>query len=104
MEVTLGDGRRHRVGIREDGEHLLLFATVLRPSAAREIKNLAMRAWLRNREIQLIGFRIDTKERLIAEAIILKEGITKAEFHLYLDTLAIEADRFEYALTGEDRE
>jgi hypothetical protein len=104
VEVTLGEGRRHRVGIKEDGEYLLLFATVLRPSVARDINQLALRSWLRNREIQLIGFRIDAKERLIAEARILKEGMTKPEFQLYVDTLAIEADRFEYALTGEDRE
>lgn len=104
VEVSLGDDRKHRVGIREDGDHLLLSATVLKPSAAREIKNLSMRAWLRNREVQLIGFRIDAKDRLIGEARLLMEGVTKAEFHLYLDTLAIEADRLEYALTGEDRE
>jgi hypothetical protein len=104
VEVSLGDGRRHKVGIREDGQYLLLFATVLRPSAARDINNLALRSWLRNRELQLIGFRIDAKERLIAEARILKEGMSKSEFQLYLETLAIEADSFEYALTGEDRE
>jgi hypothetical protein len=40
----------------------------------------------------------------VGEAWIPKAGLTESEFQLYVRTLAIEADRFEYALTGRDSE
>jgi hypothetical protein len=41
---------------------------------------------------------------LIAEAWIPKAGLTAEEFQLYVRTVALESDRFEYVLTGKDVE
>ena len=62
------------------------------------------RIWKRNRATQLVGFRIDDRSRLVAEAWVLKIGVTPEEFQLYVRTVAKESDRFEFLLTGRDVE
>jgi hypothetical protein len=44
------------------------------------------------------------KDRLIAECHVPKHGLTEDEFQFYLRTIAIEADRLEFLLTGRDVE
>lgn len=68
------------------------------------LPDLPLKIWSRNRVVSLIGFRIDHRGRLVGEAWVPKVGITKSEFQLYLRTVAVEADRFEYTLTGRDSE
>ena len=86
----------------EDEFHLR--AIVVRQSIVDALPNLPLQIWVRNRAVSLVGFRIDHRRRLVAEAWVPKAGITESEFQLYLRTLAVEADRFEYALTGRDSE
>ena len=103
--VTFHDQRKHRVAVTDGDDDLLLQAVVARPSIVRDIGNaLSVTAWLRNRSVALVGFRIDEKERLICEAVVPKAGLTADEFQFHLRTVAVEADRFEYALTGRDAE
>jgi len=54
--------------------------------------------------MSLMGFRIDRRGRLVGEAWVPKAGLTGEEFQLYVRHLAVEADRFEYGLTGRDSE
>lgn len=46
----------------------------------------------------------DRRGRLVGEAWVPKAGLTGHEFQLYVRHLAVEADRFEYRLTGRDFE
>lgn len=102
--VSLGDNRKHKVTVLEEADAYRLVARVVRRSMASEWHDLALRAWLRNRETHLVGFRIGKEGHLIAEAKVPFPGLTQEEFRLCLETLAIEADRFEFALTGKDKE
>jgi hypothetical protein len=54
--------------------------------------------------MQLVGFRLDQKGRLVGEAWVPKAGLTRDEFLLYAKRVADECDLFEYHLTGKDRE
>lgn len=87
---------------RDDAYHFRAF--VVRQSVVSSLPDLPVQIWLRNRAISLVGFRIDRKGRLVGEAWLPKIGLTVDEFRLYLRTVAIECDRFEYILTGRDTE
>lgn len=103
--VSFHDGRRHRVTVSESAEEYRLHAVVARPATvARLGRELAVDVWLRNRAVSLVGFRHDSRGRLVCEAHVPKAELTAAEFQFYLRTIAIESDRFEYALTGQDIE
>jgi len=102
--ITFGNDRRHRVTIEEQVDEYILRAFVTRQSTVTALPDLPFQVWVRNRAISLVGFRIDHRSRLVGEAWVPKAGITDSEFQFYVRTLAIEADRFEYALTGRDSE
>ena len=101
--VHLGQ-RSHKVTVAERDESYEFSAVVVGASKARGISKLSLRAWLRNRAAPLVGFRVDQRERLVAEAWVPKAGLTADEFRLYARTVARESDRFEFELTGEDVE
>lgn len=102
--ITFRDERRHRVTVEEEDDEYVLRAFVVRQSTVDALPDLPLQIWVRNRAVSLVGFRIDHRRRLVGEAWVPKVGITESEFQLYLRTLAVEADRFEYALTGRDSE
>lgn len=104
IEVVLGDGRRHRVSVVDKGDEYLLSAVVVRKAAVAALPTLPVQAWVRNRSALLVGFRLEHRGLLIAESWVPKVGLTGHEFQLYVRTLAIAADQFEYALTGHDIE
>ena len=101
--VALGD-RSHRVTVSETDVSYLLRSVVLQRKRVRELTDLPLTVWTRNRDTSLVGFRIDETARLIAEAWLPKTGLTTEEFRLYVRTVAEESDRFEYQLTGLDKE
>jgi hypothetical protein len=103
VNVKLADERRHFVEVEEGPDAYLLQAVVLRPGAAAEIENLAVRMWLWNRNTSLVGFRKDTRGRLIGESWVPKATDAR-EFCFYLKAVATECDRVEYILTGHDKE
>lgn len=103
--VTFLDGRSHRVIVTETAQEYLLHAVVARLATVERIgQDLPVDVWLRNRAVSLVGFRHDSRGRLVCEAHVPKAELTAAEFQFYLRTIAIESDRFEYALTGQDVE
>jgi hypothetical protein len=102
--VSFRDKRSHRVTVEENSDEFVLRAFVVRQSIVAELADLPFQVWSRNRAVSLVGFRIDRRGRLVGEAWVPKAGITASEFQFYLRTLAVEADRFEYALTGRDSE
>ncbi len=96
--------RRQKVTVKDVGDALEFRSVVARPAVVRRQHDLAISAWLRNRSTALVGFRIDYKDRLVAEAWAPKSGMTAAEFNLYLRAVAEESDRFEFQLSGQDVE
>jgi hypothetical protein len=104
VAIALDDGRRHRVAVSEESDAYRLTALVAGRAVLSEVADAPIRIWRRNRETQLVGFRIDRRGRLQAEAWVPKAGLSAEEFRLYLRTVAAEADRFEFTLTGQDAE
>lgn len=104
ITVVFPDERRHRVAISETPDSYELSSVVVRRSALEGIDDAALRAWRRNRVSQLVGFRIDHRERLVGEAWVPKVGLRPDEFVTYLRRVASECDLLEYHLTGRDIE
>lgn len=102
--VTLDNDRKHRIAVREDPEGFRCTAMVARSAVVARVQGAPLLAWLRNRETRLVGFRFDTRGNLVAEAVVPRAGLERDEFRLYVRTLAVEADWFEYTLTGRDTE
>jgi len=100
--VAFSDDRSHKVLVRDSGDEYLLTAVVAWPALVATIPALAASTWQRNRTVNRIGFRIDQRGRLIAESSAPKQGLTAEEFQFYVRHLAIEADRYEYMLSGRD--
>lgn len=100
--VAFSDERSHKLSVQETDDAYLLTAVVARPSVVAPIPELATSAWQRNRAVSLIGFRIDKRGRLIAESSVPKAGLSAEEFQFHVKHLAIEADRYEYMLSGKD--
>jgi hypothetical protein len=104
IDVGLGNERQHRVTVEEGDDTYLISAFVVRQAVVASLPDLPIQSWLRNRVTALVGFRIDRQGRLVAEASVPKMGLTAGEFQLYVRTVAVESDRFEYILTGRDVE
>jgi len=104
VEVRFTSGRSQKVTVEDHDDTLLMSSIVARPSVVAEISDAALRAWVRNRSVSLVGFRVDHRGRLLGEAWVPRAGITAKEFQFILHHVAVECDRFEFQLTGKDQE
>jgi len=104
LTVQLHGGRKQRVTVREAIETLELLSVVVRAADVPMIEGVETTAWRRNRTALCVGFRFDGTGRLVAESWLPKVGLTETEFLSAAVHLAVEADLFEYQLTGNDRE
>ena len=67
-------------------------------------RDIAYRAWRRNAMKELVTFAFDENDRLIGVIEVPAGTLQDEELRVYIETLAKECDRFEYALKGWDRE
>lgn len=102
--VELPDGRRHKVRLHEQPDVLELTAVIARASRLSGIEELEHRIWMRNRNIQRVGFRLDKHGRLVGDSWLPRSGLTADEFRSTVRHLAAECDRMEQLLTGTDLE
>ena len=102
VDVDLHDRRRHGVQVVDAEDAWELQAVVASRALVEQSGDLQVRLWLMNRASELVSYRIDQRGRLIAEGWLPKPGTTADEFQLHVRTLAAEADRLEFLLTGKD--
>ena len=101
-------GRTQTVQLsQEDGRYR--FESTVLPS--REVtrkqrlwRDIAYRAWRRNAMKELVTFAFDEDDRLIGVVEVPASTLQDEELRVYIEVLAKECDRFEYALKGWDRE
>jgi hypothetical protein len=99
----INESRKHVVRVSEGEEDFALEATIVGRRVLEQMARPAqLDAWQRNRAVKLVGFRVDVRGRLLAEARVPKHGLKPDEFRIYLMAVATEADRLELMLTGRD--
>lgn len=102
LEVLVSKERRQFVRVHEEEEELVLTSRAAQAADASDLDGLSLRLWERNRSTPLVGFRIDARGHVVAEAALPRVGLTRSEFHVAVRNLAVEADRLEYLLTGKN--
>lgn len=102
VNVKLADERSHRLYISSQGEEYSILGIIARSSLVNKLEDPIFVTWARNRNAELVGFRIDDRGRLIGETWVPKAGLTAEEFQLYVRTVATDCDRLESILLGKD--
>ena len=107
VRVELKKRARTQVVHFERIEDRYIFRSVVLPPRAvtttdRKWRNLAYRAWRRNATKDLVAFAFDAADALVGVIEVPAATLDREELQMYVETLAKECDRFEYALTGED--
>ena len=101
-------GRIHAVRLTREEDRYVFRSTVLPAVRVTESdrvwRDLAYRAWRRNGSKDLVTFSFSDTDALIGLIEVPAATLDDTELRMYVDTLAKECDRFEYALTGEDVE
>lgn len=67
-------------------------------------RDLIYRAWRKNALKEIITFSYDEEGNMVGVIQQPASTMDDKELMIYLDVLAKEADRFEFKLTGKDRE
>ncbi len=106
LEVVFLNGRRQRITIEHQGERYVLTSVVLKTRQVEKIgrTEVLISLWQRNRETNAVAFSLDKRGQLVGRIEQLAETVDPEELALYLKLLARECDRFEYVLTGQDRQ
>ena len=99
-------GRCQRIHVVREDDQYFFSTVVLASSSANRTRThrrrLAILAWTRNAETELVNFTFDRVGRLVAEIRHPADHLDPVELEIYLKLLATEGDRFEYVLTGGD--
>ncbi len=104
--ATRGGERGQTVQVSTVDEMCVLTSVVLGSRAVtksnKRWRRLALLAWQRNAEHQLVTFAFDRHDRLVGRIEHPAKYLDPEELELYVNALARECDRFEYLLTGAD--
>ncbi len=109
LDIELWEGgRRQKIHLSRIGTTYRFLSVVAGKAfvtkSARAWRDLARRAWRKNDLKEIVTFSFDRRDRLIGVIEQPADTLFKEELVLYIETLARECDRFEYQLTGQDRE
>jgi hypothetical protein len=104
LTVQFSNGRTQRIDVRQGDGTIELRSVVARRAVAEQIEHVMLVAWEHNRASGLVGFRVDDRGRLVGECWVPTPGLTREEFLLYVRSVAVECDLFEFQLTGDDQE
>ena len=72
--------------------------------SAKRLRDLAYRCWRRNARKALVTFAMEPRGRVVGLIEQPKATLDHEELELYVEVLAKECDRFEFVLSGQDRE
>lgn len=108
VDVQLTRGTRHQRVYLSLEEEFYFFVSVVLGSAAVTKNNqrwseLALMAWQRNADHELVTFAFDKHNRLVGLIRHPAEHLDAEELELFITTLARECDRFEYLIAGRDK-
>src|SRR5262245_34692667 len=89
IEVHATDERRQLVSVAEDEPgSVRIWTVVAHRNVVERLDKPELIAWVRNRYVEIVDFRIDARGRLIAEALVATAGLTAEEWAFYARTVA----------------
>lgn len=106
-KVDLGDGRGQIVYIEREGDGYVFWSEVLGATRMEDQlenpREFAERLWCRNRQTDMVNLTFDEQRRLVGRIDHPTQSLDADELFFYLSRLAVECDRMEYLLTGENK-
>src|SRR5712691_10563397 len=85
IEVQATDKRVQRVSVAEDEPgSLRLWTVVAHRGVVESLSKPELVAWVRNRYVDVVDFRIDSHGRLIGEAAVATAGLSGEEWGFYV--------------------
>jgi hypothetical protein len=108
VDVKLSLRNRHqRVYLKLIGHYYFFISVVMGHAAVTKDEErwneLALMAWRRNADHELVNFAFDKRDRLVGLIRHPADYLDPEELELYITTLTYECDRFEYMISGSDR-
>ena len=108
VDVRIGSGTRSQRVYMSLKSGFYFFKSVVLGRAAvtkdnRTWNELALMAWQRNADHELVTFAFDKHDRLVGLIRHPAEYLDPEELELYITTVARECDRFEYLIAGRDK-
>ena len=101
-------GRSQEIRLGQEDDEYLFTSIVQRRKdmghSRREHLQIAYQAWRKNAVKHLVTFSFDANANLIGAIRHPAASLDDNELLLAIEILAKEVDRFEYKLTGKDRE
>ena len=101
-------GRKQVVRVERQNDLYVFTSIVLRaedvPGNRKLKRDLVYRAWRKNALKEMVTFSYDEEGNMVGVIQQPVSTMDDEELMIYLDVLAKEADRFEFKLTGKDRE
>ena len=104
VQVEFGNGRKQYVSVIPQGEQCRMTSVVIGSGRVERLKRteVLLKAWERNREMNVVNFGLDKQGRLIGSIEHPIDNLQSVELASYIELLASECDRFEYLLSGHD--
>lgn len=104
ITLQFKSGRFQSVSYEVDKERVRLTSVIATASRVESIgrDEIVSWCWQRNRFTDITGFCLDRRGRLVGQTEHPLASLDAAELAFYLETLAIECDRFEYVFSGKD--
>jgi hypothetical protein len=108
VDVKLSRRKRHqRVYMKREGGYYTFRSVVMGSVEVTESNKtwneLALMAWDRNANHEIVSFAFDKMNRLVGVIRHPAEHLDPEELELYITVLTFECDRFEYLISGSDR-
>lgn len=107
LTAHLKSGRHQVVRLSMRGDEYRLISTVVGPrhvpDNASKRADLLLRIWAKNGATELVSFGIDRRNRVVGVCCHPVATLDLAELRHYVIALVQECDRFEWVLSGEDR-
>ena len=106
VQISKGTRKQRVYLFLKNGYYFFTSVVMGSMTVTKNVKNwneLALVAWQRNSDHELVNFTFDKKDRLIGLIRHPAEYLDPEELEHYINTLANECDRFEYLLAGGDR-
>lgn len=107
VDVKLSRRKRHqRVYLKLKGPYYYFESVVMGSISVtkndQRWSKLALMAWRRNADHEIVNFAFDKHHRLIGVIRHPAEHLDPEELELYITVLTYECDRFEYLISGRD--
>jgi len=107
LELNLGNNRKQTIAISKSDNYYIFKSTIAHLSELKKLghdkNDIIKYLWEINRDIDFINFTIDENNNIIGRLEFMAKCLDPEEFVHSIKQLSMECDKYEFALTGDDK-